>query len=72
VQVDPAKPMLKAPGTKRLKLTYDEMLSSLDFEFKLRRYSKEPHAASLLTYHNIRYQMRLCQAMHKVRWCRLT
>lgn len=26
--------------------------------------TKEPQAASLLTYHNIRHQMRLCQQMH--------
>mmetsp|Transcript_6443 Transcript_6443/g.24955 ORF Transcript_6443/g.24955 Transcript_6443/m.24955 type:complete len:158 (-) Transcript_6443:1068-1541(-) len=28
--------------------------------------TKEPNAASLLTYHNIRYQMRLCEQMHQV------
>jgi hypothetical protein len=34
VQVDPMKPMLKAPGTKRLKLDeYDEVLSSFAFKF---------------------------------------
>jgi len=27
--------------------------------------TKEPNAASLLTYHNIRYQMRLCEQMHQ-------
>jgi len=27
VQVDPMKPTLKAPGTKRLKLKYDELVS---------------------------------------------
>lgn len=27
--------------------------------------TKEPHAASLLTYHNIRYQMRLCDEMRQ-------
>ena len=27
--------------------------------------TKEPQAASLLTYHNIRHQMRLCQQMHE-------
>jgi len=40
VQVDPIKPMLKPPGTKRLKPKYDEPLSSLTFNFNLRRYSK--------------------------------
>jgi hypothetical protein len=40
VQVDPIKPMLKAPGTKRLKLKHDKTLSSFAFNFNLRRYSK--------------------------------
>jgi hypothetical protein len=37
VQVDPMKPKLKPPGTKRLKLTYDELLSNFPVKFKLRR-----------------------------------
>jgi len=37
VQVDPIKPTLKPPGTKRLKLKYDELLSSFAFNFNLRR-----------------------------------
>ena len=41
VQVDPIKPTLKAPGTKRLKLKYDEPLSKIAFEFNLRRCSKD-------------------------------
>ena len=32
------KPMLKPPGIKRLKLVYDELLSSFGFKFNLRRY----------------------------------
>ena len=36
-QVDPIKPKLKAPGTKRLKLKYDEPISNFAFKFKLRR-----------------------------------
>jgi len=39
VQVDPFKPKLKPPGTKRLKLKHDEPLSSFDFNFSLRRYN---------------------------------
>ncbi len=39
VQVDPIKPTLKAPGTKRLKLKYDKLLSSFAFDFNLRRYN---------------------------------
>jgi len=38
MQVDPMKPTLKAPGTKRLKLKYDKLLSILlqfCFQFKL-------------------------------------
>jgi hypothetical protein len=39
VQVDPIKPTVKAPGTKRLKLKYDATLSKFAFKFNLRRYS---------------------------------
>jgi hypothetical protein len=39
VQVDPIKPKLKAPGTKRLQLKCDEPLSSSAFKFNLRRYN---------------------------------
>ena len=39
VQVDPLKPMLKAPGTYRLKLEYDKRLSDFAFSFNLRHYS---------------------------------
>ena len=38
MQLDPIKPTLKAPGSKRLKLQYDELLSRFAFKFKLRRY----------------------------------
>jgi hypothetical protein len=40
------KPALKAPGTKRLKLTCDETLSNFAFNFKLRRYTKAGLAAA--------------------------
>jgi hypothetical protein len=40
VQVDPIKPNLKLPGTKRLTLKCDEQLSHFAFEFNLRRYTK--------------------------------
>jgi len=39
VQVEPINPVLTAPGTKRLKLHYDELLSSFAFSFNLRCYS---------------------------------
>jgi len=38
VLVDPIKPTLKAPGTKRLKLDFDEVLSNFTFKFDSRRY----------------------------------
>jgi len=41
VQVDPIKPTLKAPGSKRLKLECDEPLSHFAFNFNLRRYNVE-------------------------------
>jgi hypothetical protein len=40
VQVDPVKPTLKAPGSKRLKLKHDEPLSNFAFKISLRRYTK--------------------------------
>ena len=39
VQVDPIKPTLKAPATKRLKLKYDNLRSNFAFHFNLRRYA---------------------------------
>ena len=33
------KPMLNAPGTQRLRLTCDELLSSFAFKFNLRRHT---------------------------------
>jgi hypothetical protein len=38
-QVDPIEPMLKAPKPKRLKLKHDVLLSSVGFNFNLRRYT---------------------------------
>jgi len=39
VQVEPMKPPLKAPGTKRLKAHYDEPPFNFGFKFNLRRYT---------------------------------
>ena len=39
VQVDPIKPTLKATGSERLKLKYDEPLSNFAFNFNLRPYA---------------------------------
>jgi len=40
VQVDPIKRNLKPPGTKRLKLEYDGLVSNFGFKFSLRRYTE--------------------------------
>ena len=43
------RPELKSPGTKRLKLKYDKLLSNVALKFNVRRYSKacnETHAAT--------------------------
>ena len=42
VRVDPIKPTLKAPGTKRLNLEYDEVLSNVAFDINMRLYTMEP------------------------------
>jgi len=39
VQVDPINSTFKAPGTNRLKLEFDDLLSSFAFNFNLRRYT---------------------------------
>ena len=39
VQVEPIKSNMKAPGAQRLKLKYDNPISSFAFNFNLRRYS---------------------------------
>jgi hypothetical protein len=41
VQVDPIKPMLKAPGIEPLKLKCDKPLSNFTFKFNLRRYNEQ-------------------------------
>ena len=41
VQVDPIKPVLKAPGTILLKLRCDGPLSNVAFKFNLRRQLKD-------------------------------
>jgi len=41
VQVDPLKPMLKAPGTEHLKPSCDETPSDFAFKFYLRRFTEE-------------------------------
>ena len=45
VQVEPIKPTLKAPGSKRLKLEHEKTLSNFAFKLNLRRYSMAPPRA---------------------------
>ena len=45
MQVDPMKPKLKAPGTKRLKLHCHVLLSTFAFRFNLRRYIEDRNGA---------------------------
>ena len=42
---DPIKPTFKAPGTKLLKLTYNDRVSDFAFNFNLRRYNVESPSA---------------------------
>jgi len=42
VQVGPIKSKLKPPGTKRLKVKYEELLLNVGFKFNLRRYNEAP------------------------------
>ena len=39
VQVDPIKPKLNAPETKRLQLICNDLVADFAFKFKLRRYT---------------------------------
>jgi hypothetical protein len=72
VQVDPIKPTLKAPGTKRLKLEYDDLLSIFGFEFNLRRHSKGnpptigTRRAPGRGLHSFRFQLNLSSSVHHV------
>ena len=48
VQVDSIKPTLKAPGTKRLKLFFDERPSEIAFKFNVRHCRMEATGATPL------------------------
>ena len=39
MQIDPIKLSVKAPGSERLKLKYEKLVSSCGFKFNLRRYN---------------------------------
>jgi len=48
VQVDPIRLKLKPPGTKRLKLNCDALLSTSAFKFNLCRYTVEVAMGTML------------------------
>ena len=47
MQLDPIKPTLKAPGSKRLKLQYEKPPANSAFRFNLRRYNLARHIVAL-------------------------
>ena len=47
MQIDPVKPMLNQPESKRLKLKCDKLLSTIGFNFNLRRHTKGAENAAL-------------------------
>jgi hypothetical protein len=54
VHVEPIKPTLRAPGTKRLKLKCDKLLSSFAFKIKLRRYNEDGESRGVQARHDVR------------------
>jgi len=50
VQVDPVKPTLTAPGTKRLTLKYYILLSNFNFKFNMRRCTEVQLRTSVRVY----------------------
>ena len=53
MQVDPIKPTLKAPATKRLKLKYDKLLPSFGFNLNLRHFNQGPDFVLAVRYGEI-------------------
>ena len=60
------KPMLKALGTKPLKLKYDKPLSNFAFKFNLRRYT-----SALSVHYHLLDANGNPQVTTVVGWCRL-
>jgi len=52
VQLDPIKPELKPPGTERLKLMCDTLVSTFAFKFRLRRYIQGLAQATNIVFSN--------------------
>jgi len=68
------KPTLKAPGTKRLKLRHDELLTKIGFNFNLRRYTTEMILSSAIcgVIYALCAGQPLCILGATARRCRLT
>jgi hypothetical protein len=73
VQVDPMKPRLKPPGTERLKLRCDILLSTSAFKLNLRRYTQGRRARCSCAplrgrvLHSSTFQLnlsRFCHSLH--------
>ena len=61
MQVDPIKPALKAPGTKRLELQYDVPLSEFAFKFNLRLFDKDKLIVSTFLTFSILLKVGRCK-----------
>ena len=72
MQVDPLKPQLKPPGTKRLKPECDILLSTSAFKFSLRRYIEESKFLGGDLEHTHLVKGLDFALLNKVGWCRLT
>jgi len=59
VQVHPIEPTLKTPGTERLKLENEQLLSNFAFNFNLRRYIKDDAEAEAGPHLTICFQLNL-------------
>ena len=59
------KPVLKAPGTQRLKLEYHKLIPAVAFNFNLRRCTVEEQQAALA--HNTELAQDLSEALRKMK-----
>ena len=73
MQVDPIKPKLKPPGTKRLKLNCDIVLSTPAFKFNLRRYIVVEGTLNVFQknepgrgLHSFPFQLNLSCSVHRI------
>jgi hypothetical protein len=72
VQVDPIRPTLKSPGTKRMKVKYYKPLSNVAFKFNMRRYTTDPAHVVCGDVQAGSCQISLLLAIHRVRYVSTT